>query len=191
MTTKEEIMAISLRLFVEEGFENTGVARIVSEAGVTKPTLYHHFGNKDGVLEAILDAYGNRLIQLFDTQLIYDQDVNESLYRLTRAYMGFVKNHQAFFMLYKQLYQSPLGSDSFRMVEPFYESVVAKVEAFFRQVASHHTNLSGKEAWMAYSLLGLLDTYLYHHGRSHALTDLEEGLSDQVAKQFLYGVFSV
>jgi AcrR family transcriptional regulator len=42
-------------VFDRKGFASASVREIVELAGVTKPALYYHFGNKDGVLTAILE----------------------------------------------------------------------------------------------------------------------------------------
>ncbi|QKV78496.1 TetR/AcrR family transcriptional regulator [Amycolatopsis sp. Hca4] len=51
-----EIVAAATRLFVDEGYEPTTVARIGREAGVTSNTVYWYFKDKDEVLVAVLDA---------------------------------------------------------------------------------------------------------------------------------------
>ena len=51
-----EIVAAATRLFVEEGYDSTTVARIGREAGVTSNTVYWYFKDKDEVLVAVLDA---------------------------------------------------------------------------------------------------------------------------------------
>lgn len=41
-------------LFARKGFDATSVREIVAAAGVTKPTLYYHFGSKEGLAQALL-----------------------------------------------------------------------------------------------------------------------------------------
>lgn len=48
------IARVAARLFAERGFDATSVREIAEAAGVTKPTLYYHFGSKRGLGEAIL-----------------------------------------------------------------------------------------------------------------------------------------
>lgn len=48
------IARVAARLFAERGFDATSVREIAEAAGVTKPTLYYHFGSKQGIGEAIL-----------------------------------------------------------------------------------------------------------------------------------------
>ncbi len=45
---------VAARLFADRGFDATSVREIVEAAGVTKPTLYYHFGSKQGLAEALL-----------------------------------------------------------------------------------------------------------------------------------------
>ena len=48
------ILEEALKLFSNNGYEATGVQEICEQAGVTKPTLYHYFGSKQGLLDAVL-----------------------------------------------------------------------------------------------------------------------------------------
>ena len=45
----------SVGLFLQEGIQAVGVARIVEQAGVAPMTLYRHFGGKDGLVVAVLE----------------------------------------------------------------------------------------------------------------------------------------
>jgi len=45
---------VAARLFASRGFDATSVRTIVEAAGVTKPTLYYHFGSKEGLAQALL-----------------------------------------------------------------------------------------------------------------------------------------
>lgn len=52
--TRAQVMRAAARLFAERGYDAVSVREIVSEAGVTKPALYYHFGSKEGVALAIM-----------------------------------------------------------------------------------------------------------------------------------------
>ncbi|MEW5772992.1 MAG: TetR/AcrR family transcriptional regulator [Thermodesulfobacteriota bacterium] len=49
------IMLEAARLFTRKGFAATSVREIVEASGVTKPTLYYYFKNKDDLFLSILD----------------------------------------------------------------------------------------------------------------------------------------
>jgi AcrR family transcriptional regulator len=54
---RERVLAVAVRLFLEEGIRAVGVHRIVGEAGVALMTLYRHFGGKDGLIVAALEQW--------------------------------------------------------------------------------------------------------------------------------------
>jgi AcrR family transcriptional regulator len=49
-----QIAKAAARLFARRGFEATSTREIVEEAGVAKPTLYYHFGSKEGLARSLL-----------------------------------------------------------------------------------------------------------------------------------------
>jgi AcrR family transcriptional regulator len=53
LPVQERILAASVRLFAEQGFESTSVQEIVAAAGVTKGAMYHYFASKDDLLYEI------------------------------------------------------------------------------------------------------------------------------------------
>jgi AcrR family transcriptional regulator len=53
---RERILAAAIRAFSEVGFAGTTTAGIARDAGVTQPLVHHHFGSKDGLWRAAVDA---------------------------------------------------------------------------------------------------------------------------------------
>lgn len=52
---KEAILEVSKRLFIVNGIEETSVEEIAASVPVSKMTIYNTFGNKEGLLEAVID----------------------------------------------------------------------------------------------------------------------------------------
>ncbi len=84
MSTAKAILKAADFLFGRDGYAATGVLALAEEAGVTKRTLYKHFGSKDGLFlawlqlrdqnsfalvfeaaEAIADTPKDRILQVF------------------------------------------------------------------------------------------------------------------------------
>jgi AcrR family transcriptional regulator len=54
LDTRELILRHARRLFLQRGYADVAVGEIASAVGVTKPTLYYHFGGKEGLYAAVL-----------------------------------------------------------------------------------------------------------------------------------------
>lgn len=52
MTTRDDILAAALQVLEEGGSAHFSTRAVGARADVTAPTLYHHFGNSDGLLSA-------------------------------------------------------------------------------------------------------------------------------------------
>ena len=49
----DELIQLSLKLFLERGYDNTPMSLISKEVGLTKAGIYHHFENKEHILYAV------------------------------------------------------------------------------------------------------------------------------------------
>ena len=62
MDTRETLVAAALKVLEQEGEEQFSTRAVCAIANVTAPTLYHHFGNADGLLSAaIAEAFAQFL----------------------------------------------------------------------------------------------------------------------------------
>lgn len=53
---RTRILVEAVRLFAERGYAGTSLQSIADAAGITKPTLVYHYGNKDGLRGAVLES---------------------------------------------------------------------------------------------------------------------------------------
>ncbi len=52
---KNEILDVAEQLFAEKGFDNASTNDIINRIGIARGTLYHHFGSKEEILDAIVE----------------------------------------------------------------------------------------------------------------------------------------
>ena len=60
---RRAILDATEALLLAEGEERFSIRRLVERCGYTAPTIYHHFGDKDGLIDALLDERFERLAQ--------------------------------------------------------------------------------------------------------------------------------
>ncbi|MGP3992152.1 TetR/AcrR family transcriptional regulator, partial [Streptomyces sp. 3N207] len=56
------ILTAARELFLADGFDRTSVDAVAARAEVSKRTVYDYFGDKQTLLQAVLDAVGQSLI---------------------------------------------------------------------------------------------------------------------------------
>jgi AcrR family transcriptional regulator len=52
-TTRQALVTAAKRLFASKGYHETEIADLVASTGVTRGALYHHFGGKERLFEAV------------------------------------------------------------------------------------------------------------------------------------------
>ncbi|MEM8546014.1 MAG: TetR/AcrR family transcriptional regulator [Cyanobacteria bacterium P01_H01_bin.119] len=87
--TRQKLIQSALKLFVSQGVSNTTTRQIANRAEVNEVTLFRHFGNKYGLLLAVLEEstafmhLGETLVQ----QLNFSGDMNQALKNYASAYL--------------------------------------------------------------------------------------------------------
>ena len=54
---REQLLQAAKRLFAERGYDSTPTHLIAKEAGVSEGILFHHFGSKRGLFEALVEEF--------------------------------------------------------------------------------------------------------------------------------------
>ncbi|WP_295476698.1 TetR/AcrR family transcriptional regulator [uncultured Pseudomonas sp.] len=69
MTREEryaQLLQVAWQLIAEEGTDALSLGRLAEAAGITKPTVYEHFGTRHGLLAALYQDYENRQNAIID-----------------------------------------------------------------------------------------------------------------------------
>lgn len=91
-------MRVATYLFSELGFENTSMAKICAEAGVSKGLVYHHFTSKTALLRAIFSEITQRMIEMTEASKGVISP-NEQLVNLIKQLFSQLRNDKLFFQL--------------------------------------------------------------------------------------------
>ncbi len=71
---RERVLEAGLDLFGERGYHAASIAEIGERAGIAKSVLYHHFGSKAGLFEAIAETQTRDLLAHVASALPSDPD---------------------------------------------------------------------------------------------------------------------
>jgi AcrR family transcriptional regulator len=188
MDNRSNILACALQLFASRGYDAVGIQEIVEAAGITKPTLYHYFGSKEGLLRALFTEYFSELYKSIEPATSYQRDLPLTLNRVATAYFDYAQNHRSFYRLLLSMWFAPVHSVMFRVVSQRSEKQQQLLEGIFIQAANDHGNMKGRHRAYAATFLGMLNTYI---GLAlNGYTELDQALVYKAVHQFMHGIFS-
>jgi len=76
---------------VERGGPATSMAAVAAEAGITKPILYRHFGDKHGLVAALTERHTARLLDTLRQALATGRTRRERVERSIDAYLAAIE----------------------------------------------------------------------------------------------------
>ena len=188
MDNRERLQTVALELFAARGYDAVGVQELVEAAGVTKPTLYHYFGNKAGVLRSALQAPTAELLEGVTQEAQYTGDLPRNLNRIVRATFHFAVGHPTFYRLLLALWFAPPDSESAAAVAPIFARLRRTLEALFDAAATDHGNMRGRSHAYAVTLLGMINSYVSLYLQEQVA--LDDDLAFRAVHQFMHGIYS-
>lgn len=142
---KEFIAETALGLFARKGYEGVGVQEICQASGITKPTLYHYFKSKRGLLEYLTETYGMQLCLKIEEALTYNHDFINSLTKVLKTEIEFALEQRNYFYFHTLLLNSPEGSEQHEVYERIQERITKAYQEFFQLSCNEFGNMRGKE----------------------------------------------
>ena len=79
---RNRLLREGLRLFLQQGFSSVSTRQICAAAGVTQPSLYHHFGSKEGLYLAVVEQWFSDLHVAMTSAIAQGADLRDRLHRL-------------------------------------------------------------------------------------------------------------
>ncbi len=105
---RERIWRAGLKHFAASGYAGTGVQQIVDEAGVTKPTMYYHFGSKAGLYEKLIESAFTERQKVMEEAAAKHSQIAEQLIAVGEAQIAFAQEHKELLRLcYATTFASP------------------------------------------------------------------------------------
>jgi AcrR family transcriptional regulator len=185
---RRKLLDKALNLFATRGYDAVGVQEIVEAAGVTKPSLYHYFGSKHGLLEALLTEYLDNLYAQVEQAAEYRNDLPYTIEQIIKAYFGFAQNYPLFCQMQLGLWFAPPASEAYLTVTRHNEKQYRLLKEVFTRAAAQHGNMKNRQEAYTITFIGMINTYISIGLRGY--NELDEQLAHQAARQFMYGIFT-
>lgn len=188
MDNRQELLDRALVLFSQRGYDAVGVREVVEAVGVTKPTLYHYFSSKRGLLDALLQREGSPMLAQILQAAVYHHDLVLTLETITRAYFRFAQENKVFYRMQMAMNFAPPESEANQAIRPFSRQQYEILEEVFIQAAEDHGNLRGRHKRYAAAFIGQVNVMIgLYLNESLELTDEVAYLT---VHQYMHGIFS-
>lgn len=117
---RTEILNVAKQIFAERGVKATTVREIGNQAGILSGSLYHHFGSKTDIVDAILREFCADILEHYRTISSAETTAVERLRLLTRYAFSLVEQQpHALIMFYNEGRQLVASDDRFAYIAEF------------------------------------------------------------------------
>src|SRR5207244_12226701 len=133
----ESILAAAKRAFLAAGFGAVSMDTIAREAGVSKATVYAHFGSKEELFGAVIERECEQYFDRFSAGELDPRDVRASLTILGRRFLELVLSPDAIALhriIVGEVTRFPVLGEVFWRAGPERERV--QIEGFLRNAAA-------------------------------------------------------
>ena len=183
LRSNDRILKKALELFSEKGYDATSVREICEAAGITKPTLYHFYGSKEGVYRAIVEG----ALVRFQSDVVRSLDsagsLRDRLVRMAQTYAeGTLREPDLARFLMALIHNSPRSAPA-TDVAGFYQGILDALAAALDRAVAAGELRSGRTDVRLLVFMGALGEAMHGHllvGQPDLTPALAETLVDAV-----------
>jgi AcrR family transcriptional regulator len=181
--TAERILQVARQLFMERGFSGVSINDVVQQVGITKPTLYYHYADKEALYVAMA---ARMLTQMGDEMNAAITAIDGSFAQLLCRVIEMIQSHNAedTRMLRHEIrtYLSPQWQA--QLAEQFYRTMMDPLESIMAQGLATKQITGGTAAELAMMFLCFIEAF---SGPEGAAIQMHIDAT-RMTHMFLYGV---
>ena len=188
-TSAQRILREALALFSARGYDATSVREICEAAGIAKPTLYHFFGSKEGVYQALVDGALTRFRSNVAEDLESPGRLAERLKRMARSYLAHAREEPELMRFVLRLIHNPPVTAPATDFPRFYEETVGLVARAVDEAVGRGEVLPGPSDVRMLVLMGSLAEAFCGYliaGRPELTPELADALVDTVLQGWIH-----
>ncbi len=175
------MLDVALDLFSEQGFNGTSTRQIAKETGMTISNIYYYFGNKEGLLYAILEKATHAIVEEMREVVNRDMEPLERFQLLVRTHFRSLldihrKEAKILFLDEENLS---------RLSKPFQVDILNIYRTELRELQS--LGLLGQRniTLLAFDIFGVINWHLRWHNPGGAMSI--DQISEEMLSFVLYG----
>jgi AcrR family transcriptional regulator len=150
---RDELLDAALQVVRRDG-PGASMDRLAAEAGVTKPILYRHFGDRNGLVRAVGTRFAEELRRELESALRSERGPRELLSATIDAYLSFVeRDPQVYrFLVHRAAGDQYTAAALTEFVQQMSQEVAVVLGEELRRVGA---DSGGAEPW-AYGIVGMV-----------------------------------
>ncbi|MGH9337615.1 MAG: TetR/AcrR family transcriptional regulator [Vicinamibacteria bacterium] len=114
-------------MFSSKGYDATSVREICEASGITKPTLYHFYGSKEGVYRALVEGALEDFEASVSRAIEASSSTREAFQRVARVYFEKARGRRELMSFIVRLIHGPPGVAPTTDFPRYYQGVVSLV----------------------------------------------------------------
>jgi len=188
-SSPERILQSALTLFSEKGYDATSVREICAASGITKPTLYHFYGSKEGVYRALVDGTLERFHHDLVAVLQPDGPLADRLRHLILTWFDATRSEPDLARFILALTHDPPSSAPRTDFLTFYDEVLALVTRAIETAETRREITPGPVDVRVLVLMGALGEAVHGYllaGRPDLTPALADALIDVILKGWVH-----
>ena len=151
MTNKEIILQTALQLFGEQGYDRTPTSQIAKAAGISEGLIFRHFGNKAGLLAAIIQEGMAQIAATMEPYLTSAITPREAILQHIERALTTIRADEKFWRLATKIrFQSEISHVVGAQLEAVNQFVVKQLTHNFQRLGAEDPE---QEALMLFALI--------------------------------------
>lgn len=171
--TRERILKAATKLFPQSGYEGTSLSEIVTATGVNKRMIYHYFGDKRGLYQAVFIREWSELKKWLDkameSNLESTGNIRDLLVKFVDVFFDFLAEHQYFtrLMMWDGLEGGEISRSTWKEIRgPLF------IQTEFLIQEAQKEGLLSKKFHPGHLIISLLATTTYYFAYASSLGDM-------------------
>ncbi|MGF7060696.1 TetR/AcrR family transcriptional regulator [Brassicibacter mesophilus] len=129
MSTKDQILKVSLKYFLTQGYDYTTLSQIADDIGIKKPSIYYHYKSKEDLLSKGIELIVNELKNVLSKVNDPSKSTKKQLEDFFEAIIDFNSNLS---VLIGNNYNEPINIEQiFQMSSNRFESVSKTINDYY------------------------------------------------------------